>query len=75
MKNKELKLARNNVSALMADQKKQTKQNNNFWYLVDEKVDEKMIMDKIIENLPSDNDKVLYYPWIGDELVFSKVWR
>ena len=62
MKNKELKIVRNNVSALMADQKKQTKQNNNFWYLVDEKVDEKMIMDKIIENLPSDNDKVLYYP-------------
>ena len=25
-------------------------------------VDEKMIMDKIIENLPSDNGKVLYYP-------------
>lgn len=62
MKNKELKIVRNNVSALMADQKKKTKQNNNFWYLVDEKVDEKMIMDKIIENLPSDNDKVLYYP-------------
>ena len=62
MKNKELKIVRNNVSALMADKKKKTKQNNNFWYLVDEKVDEKMIMDKIIENLPSDNDKVLYYP-------------
>lgn len=59
MKNKELKLARNNVSALMADQKNILNKAITF---DTSKVDEKMIMDKIIENLPSDNDKVLYYP-------------
>lgn len=59
MKNKELKIARNNISALMADQKKILNKTITF---DTSKVDEKMIMDKIIENLPSDNDKVLYYP-------------
>lgn len=55
MKNKELKIARNNISALMADQKKILNKTITF---DTSKVDEKMIM----ENLPSDNDKVLYYP-------------
>lgn len=58
MKNKELQIARDNVSALMEgkfsfDPKKILNKTTLFDTLG---VDEELIMDRIIESLPSDND-------------------
>ena len=60
MKNKELQIARDNLSALMErkfsfDTQKILNKTILFNKL---RVDEELIMDRIIENLPTDNNKL-----------------
>ena len=58
MKNKELQIARDNVSALMSGKFSFSPEillNKTILFDVS-RVDEEKIMDKIIENLPSTND-------------------
>ena len=59
MKNKELQIARDNVSALMAGKFSFSPEkilNKTILFDVS-RVDEEKIMDEIIENLPSTNDE------------------
>ena len=76
MKNKELQIARDKVSALMAEKFSFSPEkllNKTILFDVS-RVDEEKIMYKITENLPSSNDEFYIIHEPGKKLNFFKTW-